>query len=227
MSNRKITLQFVSVQLVSVLALCALSFGSAFAEYEPNDNYSSFVVSFQTSKFATPVCIGGECHELIAGPAIVYAKQAIPNLALGMAGSQLQASGRSSSIKSGTISAFLELIAGVGERADVGTSVAVLSTATEYCTSVPNACASSSDNGANLGVFGKVFLADNKSLSLTLSYNSIYYQKLENQSVIGLTLVTILGKHHRLAFSADRVRDAGGRDVSGGLGVSYSYLLYY
>lgn len=103
----------------------------------------------------------------------------------------------------------------------------MLSTATELCTSLPNTCSTSSDNGANLGVFGKVFLADKRALSLTLSYNTIHYQKFQNHSVIGLTLVSILAKYHRLAISVGRVRDASGNDISGGLGLSYSYLLYY
>ncbi len=209
------------------LVLCILAAGKARAEYEPNDNYSSFIVSYQTSTFSSPVCIGGECHTQLAGPAIQYTKQAIPNLALGMSGSQLQSSGRSSSIKAGSVSAFAELLAGVGPSADAGASLAVLSTQTEYCTSIPNACTSTSDNGTSLGVFGKVFLDENKAVSLTLGYNSIFYQESPNQSVTALTLVTILAKQHRLAFTADRVRDAGGNQISGGLGLSYSYLLKY
>lgn len=217
----------IAFQLIFGLALCTLAIPSARAEYEPNDNYSTFVVSFQTSKYSTPVNIGGELHDTLSGPAILYAKQAIPNLALGMAGSQLRSSGRSSSIKASNISAFLQLLAGVGTTADVGTSVAVLSTSTEYCTSIPNACTSASDNGTDIGVFGKVFLADNHSLSLTLSYNALFYQKASNQSVIGLTLVTILAKKHRLSLAVNSVRDSGGSEVSGGMGLSYSYVLTY
>jgi hypothetical protein len=217
-----------ALQAILCFGLCASGINTALAEYEPNDNYSTFVVSYQTAKFTKPVCIsGGECHDLIAGPAVYYAKQAIPNLVLGMSGSQLQASGKLSSIKSSTVSAFLEYIAGLASIADVGTSVAALSATTELCTSLPNTCASVNDNGTNVGVFGKVFLADKRTLSLTLSYNSIYYQQSPNQSVIGLTLFAILAKKHRVAFTVDRVRDASGNDISGGLGLSYSYLLNY
>jgi len=87
------------LQFCIVFALGIVVSASALAQYEPNDNYNLFVVSFQSSKFSTPVCISGECHDLIAGPAIVYARQVMPNLALGLAGSQLQSSGKTTSIK--------------------------------------------------------------------------------------------------------------------------------
>lgn len=210
-----------------VIALATFISTNALAQYEPNDNYNSFVVSFLSSKFSTPVCFGGECHEVITGPAVVYARQIMPNLALGLAGSQLQSSGKATSIKSTNISAFAQAIAGMGPSVDIGASVSILNNTTDLCTAIPNTCASVSDSGTDVGVFGKVFLTESRAASLTLSYNSIYFQKSPNESIIGLSLVTILAKRHRLAFSVDRVRDTSGNDISGGFGFGYSYVVHY
>jgi hypothetical protein len=215
------------IQILLMLVLCTLGTTSALAEYEPNDNYSVFVVSYQSATYATPICIGGECHSMITGPALIYAKQIIPNLALGLSGSQLQSLGKSSSIKATNISAFAEAIAGMGPSFDIGASLAVLNASTELCTTTPNSCVTSSDNGTNVGIFGKAFLTESKNVNLTLSYNSIYFHNSPDESVIGLSLVTILAKRHRLAFSADRVRDSSGNDISGGFGFGYSYIIYY
>ena len=213
-------------QIISGLTLCTLSIASAFAEYEPNDNYSSFILSYQSTSFATPVCIGGECHEGLSGPQVVFTRQIIPNLALGLSGSYLQSGGKSSTIKSSNGSAFAEVIAGMGPSVDVGGSVAILINSTQLCTAIPDSCLTISDNGADLGVFGKVFLKEDKSVSVTLSYDAVSYQQSANQSIIAFSLVTILAKHHRLALSVDRVRDTSGNAISGGYGFSYSYLVF-
>jgi len=214
------------IQLGLIAALCAVA-NSALAEYETNDNYSSFVISFKTATFTTPICFGGECHQLLAGPSLLYAKQVLPNLAMGMAATQLQSHGKSTSIKSTDIAAFVEALAGVGGSFDVGTSFAVLNSTIDLCTEIPNYCSTTSDYGGNVGVFGKAFVSPSKNTSLTLSYNSIVYQNSPRQSIVGLALVSILAKHHRLALSVDRVNDSNGNEISGGLGLGYSYLLYY
>lgn len=210
-------------QFIIGTVFCIFGITNALAEYEPNDNYSSLVLSFQSSKFAEPVCVGNECHEGVSGPAVVFARQIIPNLALGVAGSYLQSGGNTSSIKSTYGSVFVQGIAGLGSRVDVGASVAALRTTLELCS---GNCASASDNGTDLGVFGKVFLTDSRSVSAGLSYHAISFQKSENQSIVTLSLVTILAKRHRLALSVDRVRDSSGNAVSGGYGFGYSYLVF-
>lgn len=219
-----------NLQLLLGVALCLLGITTAFAEYEPNDNYSKLVLSYQSSRFAEPVCVptgsGIECHEGVVGPAAIYARQIIPNLALGVAGSYLQSSGNASSIKSTNGSVFVQGIAGLGSSVDVGASVAALRTALQRCISNTAVCNSSSDSGTDVGVFGKVFLNNAKSVSATLSYNSISFQKLENQSIVALSLVTILEKRHRLALSVDRSISASGTSVSGGYVFGYSYLVF-
>lgn len=213
----------------SAVILYVIGISNAFAEYEPNDNYSSLVLSYQSSTFANPVCLGTidiECHSGLSGPSVVFARQVIPNLVLGLAGSYLQSKGNVSSIKSTNGSAFVQGVVGLGHRVDAGASVALLSSQIELCTSSPDSCASTSDTGTDLGVFGKVFLNDMRSLSVGLSYNSINFRKSESQSVVALSLVTILARRHRLAFSVDRVRDSTGNAVSGGYGFGYSYLVF-
>lgn len=200
---------------------------NARADYQPNDNYSMFVLSYQRSRFADPACIGAECHDGVAGPAALFARQIMPNLALGLSGSYMQSSGNTSSVNSTYGSVFVQGIAGLGSSVDVGASVAALTTTLELCASSPGACASSSDSGTNIGVFGKVFLNDVKSLSVTLGYNVLDFQKASDQSIVALSLVAVLAKHHRLAFSVDRSLDASGNAVSGGYGFGYSYLVYY
>jgi len=143
-----------------------------------------------------------------------------------LAGSYLQSSGSSSTINSTNGAVFAEVIAGLGSSADVGLYVAMLGTTMQKCQLNPNSCTSTSDSGNDLGVFGKVFLNDMRSLSVGLSYDVISYKNSPNQSVVVLSLVTILARHHRLALSLDRVRDSDGNPLSGGYGLAYSYLVF-
>jgi hypothetical protein len=221
MRSRKIILQAI---LAAVL--CAFGIQGALADFAPNDNYSSLVLSYRSTSFANPVCIGNDCHTGVSGPAAVFARQLIPNLALGLSGSYLTSSGTSSTLTSTGVSVFAEAIAGIGRRVDVGAVVALLSSSMELCARNPDSCISSHDTGTDLGVFGKVFLNDIRSVSLGLSYDSIAYQKSATQSVVVLSLVTVLEKHHRLTFSADKTLDSGGNPISGGFGFGYSYLMY-
>lgn len=213
-------------QFILGLALCVLGASSALAKYEPNDNYSSLILSYQSSTFAAPVCIGVECHVGLSGPAVVYARQLIPNFALGVAGTYLTSTGNTSGIKSSAGSVFVQGIAGLGKRFDVGGSVATLTTTLELCSTNPALCTSATDRGTDVGVFGKVFLNDERSVTVGLAYNYIAYQKTSNLSIVTLSLVTIIAQHHRLALSVDRVRDANSNAVSGGYGFGYSYLIY-
>ena len=59
-----------------------------------------------------------------------------------------------------------------------------------------------------------------------MGYDYITYQNASTQSIIALSLVTIIAQHHKLAFSVDRVRDTNGNAVSGGYGFGYSYLIF-
>jgi hypothetical protein len=197
--------------------LCALGISSAFADYEPNDNYSSLVLSYRSTNFATPVCIGNDCHTGVSGPAGVFSHQVVPNLALGVSASYLKSNGSSSTLTSTGLSAFAEAIAGIGYRVDIGAVVAALSSSLELCATNPDSCTSAQDTGTDLGVFGKVFLNDMRSVSLGLSYDSISYQKSATQAVVVLSLVTVLEKHHRLACSADRTLDSGATRYRAGM----------
>lgn len=214
------------LQVFFGIILVATGIPGALAEYEPNDNYSSLVLSYQSTTFANPVCVGNDCHTGLSGPAAVYSRQIMPNLALGLSGSYLQSSGNSSTLKSTGGSVFAKVIAGISRNVDVGASLAALFSTTERCSINPDTCTSIRDTGTDVGVFGKVFLNDSKSLSLALSYDSIAYQKAPNQSVVVLSLVSVLAKHHRLALSVDRVRDSGGNAISGGYGLGYTYLVF-
>lgn len=213
-------------QAIFAAMLCAFGVSSALADYEPNDNYSSLVLSYRSTSFVNPVCIGNDCHTRVSGPSAVIAQQIIPNLALGVSGSYLQSNGTSSTLTATGVSVFVEAIAGIGRRVDVGAVAAALSSNMELCTTNPDSCTSAYDSGTDLGVFGKVFLNDMKSVSVGLSYDSIAYRKSATQSVVVLSLVTVLAKHHRLALSADKTLDSGGNPISGGYGLGYSYLMY-
>lgn len=221
MHSKNTIVRFISA---AILALCGTA--NAYAAYQPNDNYSSLVLSYQSSGFADPICIASDCHDGVSGPAAVYARQIIPNMALGVSGSYLQSSASNSSIKSTTGSVFVQGIMGLGSRVDIGASVAVLRTILELCVTSPQACASSGDTGTDLGVFGKVFLNNTKSASATLSYNRINFQDSPQQSIVGLSFVAVLARRHRLALSVDKTLDASGKPVSGGYGFGYSFLVF-
>lgn len=215
------------LQMLLGLSLCASGLANAQAAYEPNDNYSSLILAYQSSTFSSPVCIGAECHEGVGGLAVVYTRQLfVPHFALGASGSYLTSTGNTSSIKSSSGSVFVEGLAGLGKRVDVGAIVAALSTTLELCSTTPSVCNSTPDRGTDVAVFGKVFLNDIRSVTVGLRYDYIAYEKASNQSIITLSLVTIFAQHHKLAFSVDRVRDANGNAVSGGYGFGYSYLIF-
>ena len=222
MSSKKSIFQLLLGMSLGVLAITSVQ-----AAYEPNDNYSSLILAYQSTTFSTPVCIGAECHDGVGGLAVVYTRQLfVPQFALGASGSYLTSTGSTSSIKSTNASVFAEGIAGLGKRVDVGLIVAALSTSLELCTTTPSVCNSTPDRGTDVAVFGKVFLNDIRSVTVGLRYDHIAYEKASNQSIITLSLVTILAKHHKLAFSVDRVRDGNGNAVSGGYGFGYSYLIF-
>jgi len=213
------------LQIIFAIALTVLGLSNARAGYEPNDNYSSLIIAYQSTTFANPVCIGTECHDGVGGPAVVYTRQLfVPNFALGASGSYLTSTGNTSSIKSTSGSVFVEGLAGLGKRVDVGGILATLGNTLELCSST--ACNTTPDKGTDVAVFGKVFLNDIRSITVGLRYDYIAYQKASNQSIITLSLVTILAQHHKLALSVDRVRDVDGNAVSGGVGFGYSYLIF-
>ena len=85
---------------------------------EPNGNYSSMVLAYRSSTLSTPVCIGGECHAELSGPAVLFSHQVILSLVLGFFGSDLQSSGNTSSLKLSGRALFLESISG-GDGVDV------------------------------------------------------------------------------------------------------------
>lgn len=213
------------IQIIFAMVLAVPGLSSARAAYEPNDNYSSLIIAYQSTTFANPVCIGTECHDGIGGPAVVYARQLfVPQFALGASGSYLTSTGNTSSIKSTSGSVFVEGIAGLGKRVDVGGIFALLGNTLELCSAT--ACTTTPDRGNDVAVFGKVFLDDIRSVTVGLRYDFVTYEKASNQSIITLSLVTILAQHHKLAFSVDSVRDTNGNAVSGGYGFGYSYLIF-
>lgn len=219
----------IFLSLVSFLVLSVSGITSALARYEPNDNYSSLILSYHASTFANPVCLGTagtECHQGISGPAVVFVQQIIPNLALGLSGSYLQSKGNTSSITAKNGAAFVEGIVGLGRQVDVGASAALLSTNIELCSSVPDSCNSISDSGNDLGVFGKVFLTENRAVSVALSYNAVSFKQSSDQSIVGLSVVSVFARRHRLALSYESIRDSSNYAVSSGFGVSYSYLVF-
>lgn len=203
---------------------CVSAMSGALAVEDPNGDYSSLVLSYRNSTFATPLCVGNECHSGVAGPSITFSHQLIPNFAFGLSGSSLQSKGVTSTVESSGGAVFLEGIAGIGSFVDVGAIVAVLSSSTQICTTNPSVCASTDDTGTDAGIFGMAFLDEMKSVSITLGYDSIQYQKSADQSVVSFSLVTILAEHHRLAFSADRSQYANGNRISDGFGFGYSYI---
>lgn len=215
-----------TVYVFFFLVLFFSCISTVFADYEPNDSYSSLAFAYQSIKFSDPICVGGECHEGISGPSGVFSRQIIPNIAFGVSGSYLQSSGNSSTIKSTSSSFFVQGVAGLGRQFDMGASVATLSSTTQLCSSVPSNCVSTNELGTDFGIFGKLFLTNSRSVSITFSYDALAYQKSSNQSVVALSLVTILAEHHRLALSVDRVRDTSGNQVSGGVGIGYGYMVF-
>ncbi|KAF0206492.1 MAG: hypothetical protein FD173_182 [Gallionellaceae bacterium] len=207
-----------------VAAFCSCFSSSAYSIDEPNANYSSLILSYRSLVFANPVCVGNECRTGLSGPALVFSHQVIPNLAFGLSGSYAESNGRSSALKSSGSSVFLEAIAGMGSFVDVGVIVAALHSTMQVCLLNPTTCISTDDTGTDAGVFGMLFLDESKSTSVTLSYDSISYKKSTHQSIVGVSLVTILAEHHRLALFANKARDSGVKQLSAGYGFGYSYL---
>lgn len=199
---------------------------AAQAAYEPNDNYSTLVVSYQRTNFSSPICIGTDCHEGVVGPSAVYASQVLPNLALGLSGSYLQSSGRSSTIKSTSASAFAQVLAGLGRKFDVGASFSVLGNSLQLCNTLTAVCVTADDYGNDIGVFGKFFFNDTRSFSLMLSHDTLLLHNAPNQSVAALSLVAIIARQHRFRLTFDRVYDSSGNPVSDGASLGYSFVVF-
>lgn len=211
------------IHVIFVAAFCSCFSSSAYSIDEPNAGYSSLILSYRSLVFANPVCVGNECHTGMSGPALVFSHQIIPNLAFGLSGSYAESSGKSSALKSSCSSVFLQAIAGIGSFVDVGVIVAALRSTMQICLLNPTICASADDTGTDAGVFGMFFLDELKSTSVTLSYDSISYKKSASQSTVGVSFVTVLAEHHRLALSANQARDSGGNSLSAGYGYGFGY----
>lgn len=198
---------------------------AAVAQIEPNSSYSSFYLSYSTTTFANPVCIGNECHTGVSGPALAYSYQFVPNLAVGVSGSSAQSLGNSSSLKLTGGSIFVEAVMGVGSYMDIGAIASPLFTTLEKCSTLTSACTSTDNAGTDIGVFGKFFISEHKATSIELGYDAVSYQNSPGQlSIIGISLVTVLAEHHRLALSASHARDSNGNATSDNFGYGYSYL---
>lgn len=213
----------LNVMLATLLS--AVGIVMAYAQAEPNGNYSAFSLSYRSTTFSTPICVGTECHAGLAGPSLVYAYQIIPNLALGATTSYLQSTGSISTLKSTANSIFLETIIGLGTYTDAGALVAPLATSLQACSNLTATCTMTDDTGTDLGVFVRLFLDDQLSSSVQLSYDQVTYQHSPSPTyIVGISLVTVLAKHHRLAVSADQIQDSNGNITSSNLGYGYSYL---
>lgn len=210
--------------VLSGMFVCAVGLCMTAARAEPNGSYSSFSLSYRSTTFSAPICIGTECHDGLAGPSMVYSYQFAPNFALGLSASYLQSAGNSSTLKSTGSSVFLQAIVDVGEQMDVGALLAPVASSLQACSTLTSICNVTGDSGIDAGVFGKLFLDEERSSSLELSYDEIAYRQSARTSVIGVSLVTVLAGHHRLALYADQIEDSNGNNRSHNLGYGYSYL---
>lgn len=208
---------------ISVILACTLNV--AYAQGTPNGSYSAFSLSYRNTTLSTPICVANECHSALAGPSMLYAYQLMPNLVLGAALSSVQSTGSSSTLKSTSNSFFIESVAGLGSYADVGVLLAPLATSLQACSTLIPSCTVTNDSGIDIGVFGKVFLDETQRNSIELSYDSVSYQRSATQTfIIGLSLVTVLGDHHRFSLAAEQIQDSNGNNTSNNLGYGYSYL---
>ncbi len=210
--------------VLPVMLVCAAELCTTTVQAEPNGSYSSFSLSYRSTTFSTPICIGTECHAGLAGPSMVYSYQFAPNFALGLSASYLQSTGSTSTLKSTGSSVFLQTIVDMGDQVDVGAVLAPVSSSLQACSTLTSICSVTGDSGIDVGVFGKVFLDEGRSSSIELSYDEIVYRQTARTSVIGLSLVTVLADHHRLALYADQIEDINGNNRSHNLGYGYSYL---
>lgn len=218
------TVRTIALYALSGLAMCAGGLPVSQAHAEPNGNYSSFSLSYRSTTLSAPVCIGNECHTQIAGPSVVYSYQFIPNMALGINATSLQSTGNTSTLKYTANSIFLESIVGLGPTTDVGIVLAPVNNSWQKCSTTTSVCSMTSDSGSDVGVFGVVFLNKHKSSSVELSYDILSYQTSGKYSVIGVSLVTVLAGHHRLALNANQVQDIGANITSNNVSYGYSYL---
>lgn len=206
------------------MMLCLSGAKLAHAETEPNGSYTSFSLSYRSTTFSQPICVGNECHSGLSGPSMVYAYQFAPNFALGLTASYLQSSGNTSSLKSTSNAFFLESIIGLGSSVDVGALIAPLTSSLQACSTLTALCTMTDDKGTDLGVFGRLYIDEHKASSIELSYDAVTYQTAGRSSIIGLSLVTVLAQHHRLALYANQVQDVNGNNTSSNLSYGYSYL---
>jgi hypothetical protein len=205
--------------------LIAFSISTALADGEPNGNYTYAGVSLISSTFATPLCVGTECHKGLGGVGLNLAFQVIPNVAVSLSSAAAQSTGSQYTLKSSAGGIFVEFIAGLGSSVDIAAILGSLSSTAQICTTSSNVCNSVSDTGSDFGLFGKLWLNESKNINVGLGFENYSYSKSTTKYTTAvLSLSAIPADNHEFDLSVSNTNDSNGNAVSSGVSLGYKYL---
>lgn len=216
-------IKFSSIGTGIILFLFSIS--SALADGEPNGNYTYAGVSVNSTTFATPVCVGTECHKGLGGLGLDVSYQIIPNIAILLNSGASQSTGNQYTLKSSGGGLFVALIAGVGSVADVAVILGSISSTSQICTTSSNVCSSYSDTGTDVGLYGKLWLNEDKNFNVGLGFENYSYSKSTTKYTTAVfSLAAIPADNHEFDLSVSNTNDSNGKAVSSGVSLGYKYL---
>lgn len=205
--------------------LFGLCVSTVLADGEPNGNYTYVGSSIYSTTFATPVCLGTECHKGLVGFGLDLAYQIIPNVAISYSVGSAQNKGSLYTLKSNGGGLFIAIIGGIGSSVDVAAIIGSLSSTSEICINSSGVCNSFSDTGSDVGLIGKVWLNEGKNVNIGLSYDNYSYSKSTlKYSTSALSLAFIPAHNHEIDVVVSNTMDSNGKNVSSGLTLGYKYL---
>lgn len=217
----------VMSSVLKIFAVTSLSLGvsTALAQegFTPNGNYSSVGFSLLRTKYANDVCIPlGDCHQGVGGLGLHVSYQAMPNLIVGLNNAAGQSTESVSTYKDSQGGLFVGFVLSVGDYFDVGGLVSPLTKKTESC--LGNLCLSAEDTGTEVGLFGKWWVNDEKTINIGMNLDSYSYSKNTTKyTSSALSLAYLLAGHHELSITGARLKDANGTDVSSSSSLGYNY----
>jgi hypothetical protein len=211
----------------STIAYIALTSHAAHAQEnrDPNGNYTHARISLNGTSFATPICVGYECHHGMDGAGIDVAYQIIPNVSISLSSNASQSTGRQYTLKSSGGAVYIAFIAGLGNLFDVGAAIGSISATSNICSATTSTCATYSDTGSAAGLFGKAWLNGAKNVNIGLGLDTYSYSKeAEKYYTTSFSISFIPADNHEFDLTGWSTNDSNGYEISTGTSLGYKYL---
>ena len=217
----KATTLFIALWLMSSQAVAD---EYANYNYKPNGNYASIGIGYASSTATSPPCQGTDCYKTQSGPEASLGLQlsALPNLVFGVSGSELKSPQQNTTLTSSGTSYSVALVGGFGPL-DAGISYANLHSTVKVCYNSSSVCASSSDTGADFGVFAKLWIGSHLNIAASLDKYS-FSTSTTTYTSTGYSLSWLPSRRHSFTVEYNTTVDQNNVLISTGGSFSYAYL---